>query len=82
MGTVHPPRDKQTHLDKPSLWLDQPAEEFLSLENIFRKDEPSLGGKEFIEKICSPLEEHTRLRKLFGQLSDLKTSVNQDKQLP
>jgi hypothetical protein len=63
MGTDHPPRDKQAHLDKPSLWVYEPADEFLSLlENALREDEPSLGGGEQTEDVYSLLEENALLR--------------------
>jgi hypothetical protein len=72
MGTDHPPRDKQAHLDKPSLWVDEPADDSLSLlENALREDEPSLWDGEHTEEVYSLLEENARLRGLLVQLSDL-----------
>lgn len=83
MGTVHPPSDNQAHLDKPSLWLDQPTDESCSLLDL-REDEPSLGDGEYTEEIYSLVEENGRFRGLFVQLSDLigKASVTQDRPLP
>jgi hypothetical protein len=70
MGTDHPPRDKQAHLDKPSLWVDEPADDSLSLlENALREDEPSLWDGEHTEEVYSVPEEG--LRGLLVQLSDL-----------
>ena len=72
MGTDHPPRDKQAHLAKPSLWVDEPANDSLSLlENALREDELSLWDGGHIEDVNSPLEETARLRGLLVQLSDL-----------
>jgi hypothetical protein len=72
MGTDHPPRDKQAHLDKPSLRADEPADDSLSLlENALREDEPSLWDGEHTEEVYSLLEENARLRGLLVQLSDL-----------
>jgi hypothetical protein len=74
MGTDHPPRDKQAHLDKPSLWVDEPADDSLSLlENALREDEPSLWDGEHTEEVYSVPEEG--LRGLLVQLSDL-TRIN------
>jgi hypothetical protein len=71
MGTDHSPRDKQTHLGKPSLWVVEPADDSLSLfGNALREDEPSLDG-ERTGDVHSPLEESARLRGLLAQLSDL-----------
>jgi hypothetical protein len=74
MRTDHPPRDKQAHLDKPSLWVDEPADDSLSLlENALREDEPSLWDGEHTEEVYSVPEEG--LRGLLVQLSDL-TRIN------
>jgi len=76
MGTDHPPGDKQAHLDKPSLWVDEPADDSLPLlENALREDEPSLWDGEHTEEVYSLLEEIGRLRGLLVQLSDL-TRIN------
>ena len=62
MGTNHPPRDKQARLDKPSLWIDEPADDSLALlENALRGDEPSLRDGEHTEDDYSLLEENARL---------------------
>ena len=72
MGTDHPPRDKQAHLDKPSLWVDEPADDSLSLlENALREDEPSLWDGEHTEEVYSLPEENAGLRGPLVQLSDL-----------
>ena len=71
MGTDHPPRDKQTRLGKPSLWVVEPTDDSLSLfGNALREDEPSLSG-EHTGDVHSLLEERARLRGLVAQLSDL-----------
>jgi hypothetical protein len=55
MGTDHPPRDKQAHLAKPSLWVAEPADDILSLlENALREDEPSLWDGEHTDEGNSP----------------------------
>ena len=62
MGTNHPPRDKQARLDKPSLWIDEPADDSLALlENALRGDEPSLRDGEHTDDDYSVLEENARL---------------------
>ena len=62
MGTDHPPRDKQAHFDKPSLWVDEPTDDSLSLlENALRGDEPSLWDGGHTEDDHSLLEENARL---------------------
>ena len=61
MGTDHPPRDKQARLDKPSLWIDEPADDSLALlENALRGDEPSPWDREHIEDDRSLLEDDAR----------------------
>ena len=72
MGTDHPPRDKQAHLAKPSLWVAEPGDNSLSLlENALRGDEPSLWDGEHTEDVYSLIEENARLRGLVVQLSTL-----------
>jgi hypothetical protein len=72
MRTDHPQLDKQAHLDKPSLWIDEPADDSLSLlENALREDDPSLWDGAHTEEVYSLLEENARLRGLLVQLSDL-----------
>ena len=72
MGTDHPPRDKQAHFAKPSLWVAEPTDASLSLlENALREDEPSLWDSEHTEEVYSLLEENARLRGLLVQLSNL-----------
>ena len=62
MGTNHPPRDKQARLDKPSLWIDEPADDSLALlENALRGDEPSLRDGEHTDDDYSLLKENARL---------------------
>ena len=62
MGTDHPPRNKQTRLDKPSLSVDEPADDALALlENALRGDEPSRWDGEHAEDDYSPLGENARL---------------------
>ena len=63
MEADQPPPYKQVHLDKSSLWVDEPIDEPLSLlENALREDEPSISGGEHIEDVYSLLEENTLLR--------------------
>jgi hypothetical protein len=72
MRTDYPPLDKQAYLDKPSLWIDEPADDSLSLlENALREDDPSLWDGAHTEEVYSLLEENARLRGLLVQLSDL-----------
>ena len=71
MGIDHPPRDKQAHLDQPSLWGDQPADASSSLlEDALRGDEPSLWDDEHSDDMHALLEENSRLRTLLAQLQD------------
>ena len=72
MGTDHPPR-KQGRLGEPSLWVDEPTDDALSLleENALRGDEPALWGDERTDDVHSLLEENARLRKLAIKLSNL-----------
>ena len=72
MGTDHPPRDKQAHFAKPSLWVAEPADDSLSLlETALRGDEPSLWDDEHSEVVNSLIDENARLRGLVVQLSKL-----------
>ena len=72
METDHLPRDKQAYLAKPSLWVAEPADDFLALlENALRGDEPSLGDGEHTEDVKSLIDENARLRGLVVQLSTL-----------
>ena len=54
MGTVHPPRDKQTHLVKPSLWVAETDDSLSLLENALREDDSSLWDGEHTEDGNSP----------------------------
>ena len=62
-----PPRNKQGRSGEPSLWLDEPADDALSL----LEEEPALWGDEHTDGVHSLLEENARLRGLLVQLSDL-----------
>lgn len=71
MGTDHPLRDKQAHLNKPSLWVDEPTDVSLSLlENALREDGPSLRDGEHTEEVYSLPEKDAGLRGPVVQLSD------------
>ena len=62
MGTDHPPRDMQIRHHKPSLWVDESADDSLALlENALRGDEPSLWDGDRTEDDYSLLEENARL---------------------
>jgi len=69
----HPPRNKQSHLDGPSLWADEPSNDVLSLleEDALREDESALWDDEHTDNVHSLLQENARLRGLLVQLSDL-----------
>jgi hypothetical protein len=69
----HPPRNKQSRSDEPSLWAVEPADDALSLlgENVLREDESALWAEEHSDNVHSLLEENARLRGLLAQLSDL-----------
>jgi hypothetical protein len=55
MRTDHPPRDKQSHLAKPSLWVAEPIDDALSLlENALRGDEVSLWDSEHTDDGNAP----------------------------
>ena len=71
MGTDHPPRDKQAHLAKPSLWVAEPADCSPHLRMPFEQDEPSLWDGEHTEDVNSLIDENARLRGLVVQLSNL-----------
>jgi hypothetical protein len=62
MEKDHPPRHKQVDLGKPSLWVDEPADDSLALlENALRGDEPSRWEDKHTEDDYSLLEENARL---------------------
>ena len=66
MGTDHPPRDKQAHLAKPSLWVAEPADDSLSLlENALRGDEPSLWDGEHTEDARENPGKHPNIDRLL-----------------
>jgi hypothetical protein len=69
----HPPRNKQSFPDGPSLWAEEPTDDALSLleENALREDESVLWDDEHTDSVHSLLEENARLRGLLVQLSDL-----------
>jgi hypothetical protein len=72
MGTDHPPRDKQAHRAKPSLWAAEPIDDSLSLlENALREDEPSLWDGERTDDVNSPLRRLPGFPGLLVQPSDL-----------
>ena len=68
----HPPRNKQSHNDLPSLWADEPPDDALAiLEDALQEDEPALCGDQHPDDVHSLLEENARLRGFLVQLSDL-----------
>jgi hypothetical protein len=68
----HQPGDKQSRVDEPSMWGDEPTGDALSLlENALRGDEPAPWGDEHTDNVRSLLEENARLRGLLVQLSNL-----------
>ena len=69
----HPLGNKQSHLDGPSLWADEPADDALSRieENALREDESVLWDDEHSDNVHSLLQENARLRGFLVQLSDL-----------
>jgi hypothetical protein len=64
----HPPRNKQSFPDGPSLWAEEPTDDALPLleENALREDESVLWDDEHTDSVHSLLEEG-----LLVQLSDL-----------
>jgi len=60
METHHPPRDKQARLGKPSLWIDESADDSPGTVNALRRDK-SLWDGEYAEDDCSLLEENALL---------------------
>jgi hypothetical protein len=72
MQIENPQYRKRRRRSEPSLWVDEPADDALSLlENALREDEPVLCGNEHNDQVNWLLEENARLRKLLAQLSDL-----------
>ena len=72
MRTDHPPQNKRDRRAEPSLWVDEPTDDALSLlENALRGDEPAPGGNDHTDEAHSLLEENARLRELLVQLSEL-----------
>ena len=72
MRTDHPPQSKRDRRADPSLWVDEPTDDALSLlENALRGDEPAPRGNETTDEAHSLLEENARLRELLAQLSEL-----------
>ena len=68
----HPPRNKQSQHDGPSLWADEPTDDALALlEDALREDEPALCGDEHTDDVHLLLEENAWLRGFLVQLSDL-----------
>ena len=66
MGTVHPPRDKQTHLAKPSLWVAEPTDDSLSLiENAFERMDLHFGMANIPRTLTRLPEGTARLCGLF-----------------
>ena len=55
METDHPPRDKQAHLAKPSLWVAEPAGD----------------PRSPLEDVSSLIEENARLRGLVVKLTEI-----------
>jgi hypothetical protein len=72
MGTDHPPRDKQAHLARPSLWVAESAGEPCSpLENALRGDEPSLWDDEHTEDVNSLIEENAPASRACGSAIEI-----------
>jgi hypothetical protein len=70
MQTDHPQRSKR-RCSEPSLWVDEPADEALSLlENALREDEPARRGREHNDDVHRLRQENARLRQLLAELSD------------
>jgi hypothetical protein len=67
------PRNKQSHVDGPSLWADEPTDDALSLleEDVLREDESALWDNEHTGEVHLLLQENARLRGLLVELSDL-----------
>jgi hypothetical protein len=67
----HPQQHKRRR-SEPSLWVDEPADDALSLlENALREDEPARCGDEHNDDVHSLREENARLRGLVIKLSEL-----------
>ena len=72
MRIDHPPQNKRVRRGEPSLWVDEPVDNSLSLlENALRGDEPALCRNEHTDETHALIEENARLRELLVQLSDL-----------
>jgi hypothetical protein len=70
MQTNHPQRSKRRS-SEPSLWVDEPTDEALSLlENALREDGPARRGGEHNDEVHRLRQENARLRQLVAELSD------------
>jgi hypothetical protein len=68
MQTDHPKHHKRPH-SAPSLWVDGPVDDALSLlENALREDRPVPGDDEHHDEVHSLREENARLRRLLASL--------------
>jgi len=68
MQTDHPKHHKRPH-SAPSLWVDRPVDDALSLlENALREDRPVPGDDEHHDEVRSLREENARLRRLLASL--------------
>ena len=68
MQTDHPKHHRRPH-SAPSLWVDQPVDDALSLlEHALREDHPARGDGKGRDEVRSLQEENARLRKLLAAL--------------
>lgn len=72
MRIDHPPHNKRSRRSEPSLWMEEPTDDALSLlGNALQGDGPAHCGDERTDEAHALLEENARLRELLVQLSDL-----------
>jgi hypothetical protein len=68
MQTDHPKHHKRPH-SAPSLWVDAPVDDALSLlEHALREDHPAHGDDDHRDEVHSLREENARLRRLLAAL--------------
>ena len=72
MELLHPQQHKKKNPLEPSLWIDEPVDDAISLlENALRGDEPASCADGHADEVQPLLEENTRLRELLAQLSEI-----------
>jgi hypothetical protein len=68
MRTDHPLHHKRARRSEPSFWVDQPADDALSLfENALRGDELPLCGSEQTDGLCNGIPDRSKATLKAGE---------------